>query len=147
MIFCGLNPAASAAGSGHNFSHRNNRFWTVLQLAGFTDVRLRPQDERRLLEYGCGITAVVGFVDREGDRIFNAAAVIAGCGSSSSSSQSATDSPSVTNATTSSATSVATPKAQAASSNVCPAAGHALDGVYHPARLTVLSACKHATGG
>src|ERR1700704_5082107 len=45
VIFCGLNPAASAAGSGHNFSHRNNRFWTVLQLAGFTDVRLRPQDE------------------------------------------------------------------------------------------------------
>jgi TDG/mug DNA glycosylase family protein len=31
----------------------------VLHLAGFTDVRLRPQDERRVLEYGCGITAVV----------------------------------------------------------------------------------------
>jgi hypothetical protein len=75
-----------------------------------------------------------------------AAAVIAGCGSSSSNSQSATDSPSVTNARTSSPTSAATPKAQAASSKVCPAAGHALDGVYHPSRLTVLSACKHATG-
>jgi double-stranded uracil-DNA glycosylase len=31
----------------------------VLHLAGFTDVRLQPQDERRLLEYGCGITAIV----------------------------------------------------------------------------------------
>lgn len=59
VVFCGLNPAASAAADGHNFSHRSNRFWTVLHLAGFTDERLRPEDERRLLDYGCGITAVV----------------------------------------------------------------------------------------
>jgi TDG/mug DNA glycosylase family protein len=59
VIFCGLNPASTAAVEGHNFSHRNNRFWLVLHLAGFTDVRLDPQDERRLLDYGCGITAVV----------------------------------------------------------------------------------------
>jgi double-stranded uracil-DNA glycosylase len=59
VIFCGLNPASSAAIAGHNFSNGTNRFWTVLHLAGFTDVRLQPQDERRLLEYGCGITAVV----------------------------------------------------------------------------------------
>jgi len=59
VVFCGLNPALSAAVAGHNFSHASNRFWTVLHLAGFTDVRLRPQDERRLLDYGCGITAAV----------------------------------------------------------------------------------------
>jgi double-stranded uracil-DNA glycosylase len=59
VIFCGLNPASSAAAAGHNFSNGTNRFWTVLHLAGFTGVRLQPQDERRLLEYGCGITAVV----------------------------------------------------------------------------------------
>jgi TDG/mug DNA glycosylase family protein len=59
VIFCGLNPASSAAVAGHNFSNGTNRFWTVLHLAGFTDVRLQPRDELRLLEYGCGITAVV----------------------------------------------------------------------------------------
>lgn len=59
VIFCGVNPALSAALDGHNFSNRSNRFWPVLHLAGFTDMRLRPEDERRLLEYGCGITAVV----------------------------------------------------------------------------------------
>lgn len=59
VVFCGLNPASSAAVAGHNFSHQNNRFWPVLHLAGFTDVLLPPRDERRLLEYGCGITAVV----------------------------------------------------------------------------------------
>jgi TDG/mug DNA glycosylase family protein len=59
VVFCGINPAATAARSGHSFSHPSNRFWTVLHLAGFTDHRLRPQDERQLLTYGYGITAVV----------------------------------------------------------------------------------------
>jgi len=59
VVFCGINPAATAAQSGHNFSHPSNRFWSVLHRAGFTDDRLRPEQERRLLTYGCGITAVV----------------------------------------------------------------------------------------
>jgi double-stranded uracil-DNA glycosylase len=59
VVFCGLNPATSAATAGHNFSNPSNRFWSVLHLAGFTDTRIRPEDERRLLDYGCGITAVV----------------------------------------------------------------------------------------
>jgi TDG/mug DNA glycosylase family protein len=59
VVFCGLNPASTAAAAGHNFSNGSNRFWLVLHLAGFTDVRLQPRDERRLLDYRCGITAVV----------------------------------------------------------------------------------------
>ncbi|WP_123028651.1 G/U mismatch-specific DNA glycosylase [Mycolicibacterium stellerae] len=59
VVFCGINPAATAARDGHNFSHPSNRFWSVLHLAGFTDVRLQPDQERRLLTYGYGITAVV----------------------------------------------------------------------------------------
>lgn len=59
VIFCGINPASTAAAAGHNFSSASNRFWRVLHLAGFTPMQLAPQDERRLLTYGCGITAVV----------------------------------------------------------------------------------------
>ncbi|MDT5019702.1 MAG: double-stranded uracil-DNA glycosylase [Mycobacterium sp.] len=59
VVFCGLNYAASAVQDGYHFSHRNNRFWPVLHLAGFTEVRLQPADQRRLLDYGCGVTAVV----------------------------------------------------------------------------------------
>jgi double-stranded uracil-DNA glycosylase len=59
VIFCGVNPATTAAAVSHNFSSRSNRFWTVLHLAGFTDVCLQPHEERRLLEYRCGLTAVV----------------------------------------------------------------------------------------
>lgn len=69
VVFCGLNPATSAVVDGHNFSHRSNRFWPVLHLAGFTEVRLQPQDERRLLEYGCGITAVVSRPTKSADEV------------------------------------------------------------------------------
>lgn len=69
VIFCGLNPAATAVAGGHNFSSPSNRFWPVLHLAGFTDVRLRPKEERRLLEYGCGITAVVTRATARADEI------------------------------------------------------------------------------
>jgi double-stranded uracil-DNA glycosylase len=69
VIFCGINPAYSAAVDGHNFSHRNNRFWAVLHLAGFTDTQLRPEDEQQLLQFGCGITAVVARPTRQASEI------------------------------------------------------------------------------
>jgi double-stranded uracil-DNA glycosylase len=59
VVFCGINPATTAAIAGHNFSSASNRFWSVLHRSGFTDVRLAAHEERRLLDYGCGITAVV----------------------------------------------------------------------------------------
>ena len=59
VVFCGINPASTAAADGHNFSNRNNRFWAVLHESGFTATRLRPEEERQLLGFGCGITAVV----------------------------------------------------------------------------------------
>lgn len=69
VIFCGLNPGISAETSGHSFSTPSNRFWNVLYLASFTDVRLEPKDERRLLAYGCGITAVVRRPTRRANEI------------------------------------------------------------------------------
>src|ERR1700752_1642075 len=57
VIFCGVNPAMTAAVAGHNFSSRSNRFWTVLHLASFTDIRLQPHEERRRLEYRWGLPA------------------------------------------------------------------------------------------
>jgi double-stranded uracil-DNA glycosylase len=59
VVFCGINPATTAAADGHNFSHPSNRFSEVIHRSGFTAVRLAPAQERELLRYGCGITAVV----------------------------------------------------------------------------------------
>jgi TDG/mug DNA glycosylase family protein len=73
--FCGINPATSAAAAGHSFSNGSNRFWTVLHLAGFTDRRLQPQEERQLLVYGYGITAVIDKPTRRADEIPSSAFV------------------------------------------------------------------------
>jgi len=59
VVFCGINPGVRAALNGHHFDGRGNRFWRTLHLAGFTPVQLRPEEDRRLLDYGCGSTAAV----------------------------------------------------------------------------------------
>jgi double-stranded uracil-DNA glycosylase len=69
VVFCGINPATSAQIAGFNFSNPSNRFWSVLHLSGFTDVRLQPEEERRLLEYKCGITVVVRRPTRRADEV------------------------------------------------------------------------------
>ncbi|PCE27029.1 double-stranded uracil-DNA glycosylase [Paraburkholderia acidicola] len=59
LVFCGINPGIRAASTGHHFAGRSNRFWRVVHLAGFTPEQIRPEDDRTLLQYGCGLTAVV----------------------------------------------------------------------------------------
>jgi TDG/mug DNA glycosylase family protein len=59
VVFCGINPALSAARTGHHFSSPSNRFWRVLYLAAFTPHLIRPEDDRTILNYGCGLTAAV----------------------------------------------------------------------------------------
>jgi TDG/mug DNA glycosylase family protein len=59
VLFCGINPALSAAKSGHHFSNRSNRFWKVLHMAGFTPDVIVPENDVSILEYGCGLTAAV----------------------------------------------------------------------------------------
>jgi TDG/mug DNA glycosylase family protein len=59
VIFCGINPGMLAASTGHHFAGRNNRFWRVVHLAGFTSTLLGPEDDRSFLRYGCGLTTAV----------------------------------------------------------------------------------------
>lgn len=59
VIFCGINPGVMAAAQGHHFAGRGNRFWRTLHLAGFTPQEVRAQNDRTILQYQCGLTAVV----------------------------------------------------------------------------------------
>jgi len=59
VIFCGINPGMTAAAQGHHFAGRGNRFWRTLHLAGFTPEQVQPDNDRTLLRYQCGLTAVV----------------------------------------------------------------------------------------
>ncbi|WPO00698.1 G/U mismatch-specific DNA glycosylase [Pseudomonas sp. MUP55] len=59
VVFCGINPGMTAAAQGHHFAGRGNRFWRTLHLAGFTPGQVPAQCDRTILEYRCGLTAVV----------------------------------------------------------------------------------------
>lgn len=59
VVFCGINPGMTAAIAGHHFSTGSNRFWRALHLAGFTPEEIRPENDRAILTYGYGLTAVV----------------------------------------------------------------------------------------
>ena len=59
MLFVGINPGVRSALTGHHFAGYSNRFWKLLW-----DARLVPQpitwiDDRRLTEWGFGITNLV----------------------------------------------------------------------------------------
>ncbi|CAM6441004.1 G/U mismatch-specific DNA glycosylase [Citrobacter sedlakii] len=59
VVFCGINPGLSSAGTGFPFAHPANRFWKVIYQAGFTDRQLKPEEAERLLDFRCGVTKLV----------------------------------------------------------------------------------------
>ena len=59
VLFCGINPGLYSARVARHFARPGNRFWKTLHLAGFTDTVWAPDEQRRLLEVGCGITNLV----------------------------------------------------------------------------------------
>jgi double-stranded uracil-DNA glycosylase len=56
VLFCGINPGLYSGATGHHFARPGNRFWPALHLSGFTDRRLRPDEQHLLPTYGLGIT-------------------------------------------------------------------------------------------
>ncbi|AMU16837.1 G/U mismatch-specific DNA glycosylase [Burkholderia cenocepacia] len=78
VLFCGINPGLLAAATGHHFAGRNNRFWRVLHLAGFTPTEISPLDDREILRYGCGLTAVVPRPTARADQLSRAEFAVAG---------------------------------------------------------------------
>jgi TDG/mug DNA glycosylase family protein len=59
VLFCGINPGLYSARVGRHFARPGNRFWPALHRSGFTATLLRPEEQGRLLEIGCGITNLV----------------------------------------------------------------------------------------
>jgi double-stranded uracil-DNA glycosylase len=59
VVFCGINPALSAAVAGHHFAGRSNRFWRTIHQAGFTPSEVLAVNDREILQYRCGLTALV----------------------------------------------------------------------------------------
>jgi TDG/mug DNA glycosylase family protein len=59
LLFCGINPGLWSTAVGHHFARPGNRFWKVLQAAGFSPELLAAEDDRQLLDLGIGVTNLV----------------------------------------------------------------------------------------
>lgn len=59
LVFVGFNPGELSARTGHYYAHPNNRFWWLLHASGLTPRRLRPEEDRLLLDLGLGATDIV----------------------------------------------------------------------------------------
>ncbi len=57
VLIVAINPSVHSAQVGFSFSAKGNPFWRLLHEAGLTPVLLKPEQERRLLEFGIGLTS------------------------------------------------------------------------------------------
>jgi TDG/mug DNA glycosylase family protein len=58
-LFVGINPGLRSAATGHHFAGYSNRFWKLLYESGLVPERITYEDDRRLPEWGFGITNLV----------------------------------------------------------------------------------------
>jgi TDG/mug DNA glycosylase family protein len=59
VLFVGINPGLRSAAIGHHFAGFSNRFWKLLFDARLVPERITTEDDRRLPEWGYGITNLV----------------------------------------------------------------------------------------
>jgi TDG/mug DNA glycosylase family protein len=59
VLFVGINPGIRSAAIGHHFAGYSNRFWKLLFDAKLVPVPIGPEDDRRLPEWGFGITNLI----------------------------------------------------------------------------------------
>ena len=69
VLFCGINPGLYTAAVGHHFARPGNRFWPTLHAAGFTPLRLAPEDDAELPLYGVGVTNIAPRPTRAADEL------------------------------------------------------------------------------
>lgn len=59
LVIVGCNPTESSVRVGHYYSGRNNQFWPVLFQAGVIPEPLEYRDDKRIIEFGIGLTDLV----------------------------------------------------------------------------------------
>ncbi|OLD63719.1 MAG: hypothetical protein AUI47_08385 [Acidobacteria bacterium 13_1_40CM_2_68_5] len=59
VLFVGINPGIRSAAVGHHFAGFSNRFWRLLYESGLVPRPVGWKDDRRLPEWGFGITNLV----------------------------------------------------------------------------------------
>lgn len=69
VLFCGINPGLYSGATGHHFARPGNRFGPALFLSGFTPTQLTAGEDRRLPEFGCGVTNLVARTTATADEL------------------------------------------------------------------------------
>jgi mismatch-specific thymine-DNA glycosylase len=59
MILVGANPGDRSARVGHYYAGRGNQFWPMMYDSGVIPEPLSYEDDRRILEFGIGMTDLV----------------------------------------------------------------------------------------
>jgi G:T/U-mismatch repair DNA glycosylase len=59
MILIGANPGDRSARVGHYYAGRGNQFWPIMYESGVIPEPLSYEDDRRILEFGIGMTDLV----------------------------------------------------------------------------------------
>ena len=59
VLFVGINPGVRSALTGHHFAGYSNRFWKLLYESGLVPEPITYADDRRLPDFGFGITNLV----------------------------------------------------------------------------------------
>lgn len=59
VIFVGTNPGEKSARIGHYFAGASNMFWKLLHESNLTGERLTTELDRKMVQYGYGLTDVV----------------------------------------------------------------------------------------
>ena len=59
MLFVGINPGIRSSATGHHFAGYSNRFWKLLYESRLVPEPIGYEDDRRLPDWGFGITNLV----------------------------------------------------------------------------------------
>ena len=59
VLLVGINPGIRSAAIGHHFAGYSNRFWRLLYESGLVPEAIGTEDDRRLPEWGFGVTNLV----------------------------------------------------------------------------------------
>jgi double-stranded uracil-DNA glycosylase len=71
ILFIGYNPGLKSAEIGHHYASKSNGFWRLLYEAGITPYRFSPEEDRKLLELGCGSTNIISRPSRGASELKN----------------------------------------------------------------------------
>ena len=59
VVFCGMASTRSCTVREHHYASPGNNFWEMLHASGFSDRRLRPDEDEEVVRLGLGLTDLV----------------------------------------------------------------------------------------